>query len=274
MGSGWRVVMTCALALASCKGEPLCAAPSDVLVAAVAGSEALTCGEADRARVLIETLGARSLAAHERERVVVAVRDAWSADPSSAAAAVAAARALQDRLSTARDMEAAELRSTASWEAVNGQGPLASFPGTASFVKSAVSVWASDDDERLVLAEADVEGWLHYASLCREAQGASPMMLSVSDRPAVYRMFTERFAAAKRDEQIAMTVFGAFWYDFRTDWKAAPAEAQHAWIGSAPLPPPMTATSLGYAEAIASSDLRRHADTWLLMWGPYRLEAR
>ncbi len=148
---------------------------------------------------------------------------------------------------------------------------MATVPEAQGRVRQVVAQWTADDEERLSLSEVDIEGWILYGSLCREAQGAPVLKLSVADRVHVYRQLQERFQAAPREEQVAMVSLGAFWEPVRGAWSMATYKQQQGWIAAAPLPPAMTATSLGYATTLYEGDLTRHATVLHHHLGPLPL---
>lgn len=247
-----------------------CGSPADVCSdPSAALAPDLTCAEAEVAVSLLEVLAARSVDSGHRTSVREALRDASLADPASTRASLVGAGDLLRTLASLEGVEAAELRSQSAYQAVNGRGPLA-IPGV--LVAAPIAVWAHDDDTGLVLTESDIEAWIRYASLCREVQGGGPLVLSVSDRRPLYEMLVERFVSSDRQTQVAMAGVAPFWDAFRERWKAAPAEQQQAWIRAAPLPPPMTASSLAYVEAVLQSDLSAHLRVWQASWAPMRVQ--
>jgi hypothetical protein len=249
-----------------------CGSPADVCVdASAALAPDLTCAEADVALSLLEVLAARPVDAGHRASLREALRDAFLADPASTRASLEASGALLRRVVALDGIDAAEVRSQSAYQAVNGQGPLA-IPGL--LVAAPIAVWAHDDRTGLVLTESDIEAWIRYASLCREVQGGGPLVLSVSDRRPLYEMLVDRFVAADRPTQVAMAGVAPFWDAFREQWKAAPAEQQQAWVRAAPLPPPMTASSLAYVEAVLQSDLSAHLAVWHASWAPMRVKVQ
>jgi hypothetical protein len=67
-----------------------------------------------------------------------------------------------------------------------------------------------------------------------------------------------------------MSAVGGWWSQVRESWARASYDEQRAWIAAAPLPPPMTATSLGYAEAVFDGDVALHARVLAEKLGPFR----
>ena len=76
---------------------------------------------------------------------------------------------------------------------------------------------------------------------------------------------------ARAAGKIALTAVGPFWSDVRARWAADSYEEQQAWIRAAPLPPPMTATSIGYVEALTDGDVVAHVRALHERLGPLRL---
>jgi hypothetical protein len=95
------------------------------------------------------------------------------------------------------------------------------------------------------------------------------LRISVADRVAVYRMLVDRFTTGTRSDRIGMSAIGGYWPAIRAAWIEASYVDQREWIGAAPLPPPMTATSLGYAEAVFAGDVAAHAQVAIEHLGPF-----
>lgn len=233
----------------------------------------MTCADLGVAEDWVAVLGGRPVPSKARRRLRSELVSAWRADPASARLSLERARADTELLTSGHGLEVAELRSHAAWQEVSGEGPLSSLAEVGNPVASALSVWDRDDDEGLVLTEIDIEGWIYYASLCREVQGAGALRLSVSDRVAVYRAVRRRWAEVDRDGKIAMTGLGAFWEGAKGRWQAADYAHQQAWIQAAPLPPPMTATSLGYITSLLEGPLERHVEVLHGYLGPLGLRS-
>ena len=109
------------------------------------------------------------------------------------------------------------------------------------------------------------------ASLCREVQGGTPLRISVADKVTTYRMVEEKFEATDTAQRLAMLSVGAFWGEVRRRWKGATYEEQQEWIQFAPLPPPMTATSLGYFEAVLETNAALMAESLHERLGPFEM---
>lgn len=258
------------LVLLACDTAPLCEQPTDTL--ATAGADALACADAEVAHRYVVRLSGRELSPGDRQLAYIGVRDRFARDPAGTRAWLDEMAAIGATVELKTDMTGAEIRSQAVWRAISGQGPIRESDGTLWNLQSrALSVWARDDEEQLALTETDIEGWIRYISLCREAQGTQPLRLSIADRVTTYEMMVEVFGGSTREGQIAMASMGAFWPEVRHRWAVASYEDQQAWIAAAPLPPPMEASSLGYAEAVARGDLVRHARTLQHHIGPFTL---
>ena len=232
------------------------------------------CGESQAVVDWIEMLAGRDLTAGDVPVVHRAVATAWESDPVGTRRWLAEIGTAESALAAGTDLAGAEARAEAVYAASNGGSPVAiHHPALASVQKRALAVWTQHGADRLALTEADFEGWIRYASLCREAQGASALRISVADRVAVYTMLTDRFATGTREERIAMSAIGGYWPQIREAWKSASYDQQRGWIAAAPLPPPMTATSLGYAEAVFNGDVISHARVAIEHLGPFRVGA-
>ncbi|TNE85806.1 MAG: hypothetical protein EP330_24530 [Deltaproteobacteria bacterium] len=259
------------LALLGCgKEEPLC--PDDAAILASADGQELSCGTADAANDYIRVLSARAVSKSDRERVYAALKARFEADASGTLADLAAARSEADGLAAAKGLDAAERRASLVYQAFKRQGPLM---GTDDVIVSTMArtaqLWASDDETQLAMTELDVEGWLKYASLCREVQGGGPLKLSIADRVPAYQVVEDLFKAGPREQQIALAAMGPFWPHVKAQWAAASYEQQQAWIQAAPLPPPMTASSLGYFEAVLAESPASHAALLHDKIGPFQI---
>ena len=171
-----------------------------------------------------------------------------------------------------RGIDGAEKRASAIYDTVEGSGLITPEDGEIwSVVKFRISVWARDHEEKLALTEADIEGWIFYASLCREAQGGGTLRLSVADRQQLYKALQKRWEEGSRADLTALAAMGPFWPQVRRGWSGASYERQQAWISKAPLPPPMTASSVDYAGAVFREDLSRHVSVLHGEIGPFYL---
>jgi len=137
-----------------------------------------------------------------------------------------------------------------------------------------VVIWVEEPANTTVLTEMDVEGWIFFASLCREAQGANPLRISVADRLTAYRMIEERYRMSSERERQAMLRIGPFWGEVRRKWTGATYEEQQAWIQIAPLPPPMTGTSLAYLEAVLEGPIVALVDSLHVQFGPLEMSGQ
>jgi hypothetical protein len=255
-----------------CRSTPDCADPDDVL--ATRGEETLRCGEATEVVEWIELVAGRDLTAGDVPVVRRAVASSWNADAGGTRAWLTEVGGAKAAIAAGEGLAGAEARAAAVYAASKGGAPVGpDRPELASVLKRALAVWVHHDGDRLALTEADFEAWIRYASLCREAQGASTLRISVADRVAVYGMLADRFATGTRDDRIAMSAVGGYWPAIREAWIQASYEEQRDWIAAAPLPPPMTATSLGYAEAVFGGDVAAHARIAIEHLGPFTVGA-
>jgi hypothetical protein len=236
--------------------------PLNVGVSCAQGLEAVRYGE---------LLAARRLPEEERARLL---QELHEADPASLVAGLEQAGRFLVEVRALRALEAARARSEEAWRVSKGEGafPAGQFPRTSAVLNRGLAPWSVDDDERLVLTEMDVEGWIRYASLCREVQGGGAVSASVASRVAIYSEITDRFGVLDRSGKVAMTAVGPFWTSVRLAWQAASYERQQAWITAAPLPPPMTATSLAYVTEVVEGDVEQHVRILHEQLGPLDLD--
>ena len=248
---------------------------TDATAVLVDGPDPFTCATAKEATAYVRLLAGRAVFGKERGRIVADLVARYRIDPEDTKADLVQVAAIVKELEDTPGLAVAELRSTRAWEALNGQGPFdaASYPEIDQVTRSRIAVWASDADDKLVLTEQDIAGWISFASLCREVQAGGPLKLSIANRELLYRDVADRFADAPRAEQIGMVAMGPFWPAVGDRWQRATYEGQQAWIKEAALPPPMTATSLGYASGVFELPFRTHADTVHKHFGPLRLDA-
>lgn len=226
-----------------------------------AAEDDLLCADIDGVTAWVELLASRSIG----EREVELLRADWSRRFRDDAAAT---RTALSELGTARDTLGSRMGTAATTERAEAvysalhDGTALGEPDSRSVdvLRRAVNPWATDEANRLVLSEMDVEGWLKYASLCREVQGADPLRLSVSDRVVLYHAVVDHFEGHTRDEQLAVLSMGPIWPSLKAIWPQVSYDQQQRWVEVAPLPPPMRATSLGYAEVLLDSDLSLHAE--------------
>jgi hypothetical protein len=83
----------------------------------------------------------------------------------------------------------------------------------------------------------------------------------------------DRFSTGSRADKVAIAALGPIWGSVKERWQSASYDQQQAWIAAAPLPPPMTATSLGYADAIFAGDVARHVQVLNEVLGPFHVGA-
>lgn len=268
----WAVVLVTAVSAAACSTPVECQAPEQVLVEATGDTAAMTCAHGQEVVDYIEMVAARPVAAHQSKRVIDTVAKAYRRDPAATEAKLASTRRYLELLRGAHGPEAGPLRSNIVYEALNGPGPFRPEDGMPySVLKAAVAPWATHTEERLVLSEMDVEGWIKYASLCREVQGGGALVMSIGDRQGAYQVLVDRFDKGTAAERRALVSIGPFWQAVRSRWKGASYEDQQRWIAGAPLPPPMTGTSLEYIAAVLAGDVEQHAAFLHYSLGPFVL---
>jgi hypothetical protein len=260
-----------AVALAGCGPSlPTCDAPTDVFASGAGG--VLTCQESRVIEEATALLKGHPVPRVPREAIEARVIEGFASNPAGLRARLAAASELVASLRSARDAEAAELRSRLTWEVTAGEHPMVRDDASLrTAVASAVSVWTRDDAERLVLTESDIEGWVRYGSLCGEAQQRPPLKVSVADRVGVYSDEKDRFLKADRATKVAILTVGAFWTTVHDAWPSVSYEQQQRWTSVAIFPPPMEATSLAYLDALLETDPRSHSAAIIAGFGPLSL---
>ncbi|MBT3221587.1 MAG: hypothetical protein HN348_21105 [Proteobacteria bacterium] len=262
------------LALAACSPEPLpdCLNRDNVL--AEKDGAKLSCEVAANATGVLTLLAGRSPKEVDHQRMTKILRDRWLEDPKTMDEWFGDVLVLKNELWGANGMEGAEKRGHLVWQAQAGKGPMSvADPDLGNIFSRTMSVWSSSDAEELALTEMDIEGWIFYSSLCREVQGAGPLNLSVSDRVVLYRDLRQHFDEGNRRQKVALLAMGPYWRHIRSRWQSASYEEQQGWIKKAPLPPPMTENSLGYAQALLKSDLASHTDILHTTLGPFAMRS-
>ena len=232
----------------------------------------LTCEEAGTVIEYVENLTLGTLDGEDRQGVYREVSKRFE-EPSVNTRVWLASMKDQSGADRRVGLRGAERHATRLHQALAGRGVLGEREGPLwSIMKKKVVIWGMDDAEQLVLTENAIEGWIRYASLCREAQGARGLRVSIADRVKMYRDLQRRFEFGSRQEKIALAALGPYWEQIEHHWVNATYGEQQAWILSAPLPPPMTATSLGYAQQIIESDVVAHVQSLDHHFGPLSLD--
>jgi len=217
--------------------------------------DALSCADVYEVRDYLQGLAARNLSRGQKGRLYSAIVQEFNRSPAAAREQIVQVRQLNEEMAAAAGMPAVELRGLRVWEAIHEQGPFRKVhTGIWSVQKNAISVWTRSRENQLALTEMDIEGWIRLGSLCREVQGGQPFRMSVSQREVIYRQLREEFSKLNREQQLARLSIGTVWFSFEEKWQNASYEEQQAWIRVTPLPPPMTASSLGYLEAVLELD--------------------
>lgn len=233
------------------------------------GPGALSCARAKIPTRWIRVLAGQPLAKGSTELGVATVAARHAADPVGTERWLDTIAAQAQKIEATPGLPGAEARSHAVWQAIAGEGPLnISDPDLGTTLAKALSVRGRDDGEKLALTENDVESWIKYASLCHEAQGLGVLRLSVAAKVDIYGMVQQRFEHGDRAEMLAIASFGPAWEHVVDRWKAASYDEQQAWIAEAPLPPPMSATSLGYFDAVIEGDVVSAAHAIHRRFGP------
>ncbi len=231
------------------------ARPCDTPEATLAEGSSVTCAEVQPIVDLTRVLAARPLQDGQRRGLYDALAAAAVDRPDALRERAKVAAATLQPMVEASGFRAATLRSQAiaHLHRADGALPTEGWAEAAAQTLAAVAVWERAEDQ--VLTEVDIEGLLRLASLCREAQGGTPLRISIADRVSLYQLVRDRFRSGDASQRSAMLSVGPFWPDIRIGWQMASYEVQQRWIASAPLPPPMVTDSAGYVAAVLDGDL-------------------
>jgi hypothetical protein len=255
-------------ALVGCSSTPENPCPDDATVLVESDGDALTCAQAKIPTRYIRVLAGRPLPAGTTAKGVLHVKERFLADPDATTTWLQSMAKAAKAIETNPGLKGAELRSAEVYRAIKGTSPLGSEGVLWNLVEPALSVYATDDVEKLALTEVDMEAWITYASLCHEVQDRTVLSVSIAQRADVYQMLKERFEQGSRDEMVALASLGPVWPDIRERWQAASYEKQQAWIQAAPRPAALNASSLAYIETVVEGDLVGHARTMHAHFGP------
>jgi hypothetical protein len=255
-----------------CSSPIDCSEPESPL-AEVQEHAPLACGSAVRVRGYIALAAGRPLASRsEKQLLLRGMQTRFEADPDATLSWLSGIDEAGAKLERAVGLKGAQFRSEHVFALRAGEGPIRPSDGDVwAVVERSLAVWANHTDDRLSLTEMDIEAWLSYASLCREAQGGGPLRLSVAERVRAYRMVTDRFQFGTTEQRRAMVALAPYWNAVRDAWQRAPFAGQQRWIAAAPLPPPMTSSSLGYTEAVLQGDLVAHVAVLHETLGPFQV---
>jgi len=260
--------------LSGCGKSVDCTTSEAATVLAEAGEEQLTCGDVAIFERYTELLAGRPMRAGSNRAAAARLKESFASDVGATRVVLSQLSDAGALLETATGRPAAALRMAAIRDLSGSGGPLSGDQELARIALSDVVLYKRSEGDRYLLTEMDIEGWIFYASLCREVQGASPLRLSVADRVQVYRMVEERFELGDDERRRALTSVGPFWYQVKEAWARASYAKQREWVEEAPLPPPMEATSLGYFEAVVDGDIPGHASALHSVFGPLGLSAK
>ncbi len=248
--------------------DPLCPPGADDFVPGV------SCEEVGVVERWIERLSARPLTDTQRQKVLTDLAARAGEDGAGVRDAMARAQGALDALDQVpAGLDAARARATANFEAHRGGGPFpkAEWPEIDAVRDASAAIWTTDDGDRLALTEMDIEGWIRFASLCREVQGGTPLKLSIADRVPAYHAIVARFDAGPTADRLGMVAIGGGWRWMSARWRRATFDAQQTWMGSAPLPGPMTGTSRDYLDAVTLGSPAAHATAIEIAFGPLPL---
>jgi hypothetical protein len=252
-----------------CHDEPACSSPQAVL--ASVGEAQLICSDLIPVREHLGLLAGRLLETQPSARLDASYRAVFLRTPSKVTAHINKHAVAWSSLRKTRGLTAVVGRSKEIIRNLDkGDDQLTEID--AVLLAERVAIWGRDDSQSLLLTESDVEGWIRYLSLLREVQGGVPLVLSVADRARVYQLIIERFESGTAVQKVAVVQIGALWYALADAWRAASYEQQQGWIVNAPLPPPMTASSIGYVEVALQSDVILHAAVMEAHFGALRLK--
>jgi hypothetical protein len=234
----------------------------------------LRCEQLEPVLDLIDLIAGRPMDRARRGKVLGGARANWQAAPAASAQWLLDVQRIREEFDVLRGREAAKRRMALLHEWRSGSGVFGEESIVSSVLWKHVVIWGEDPTDQTMLTEMDVEGWLFFASLCREAQGGSPLRISIADRLTAYRMIEERYQGSSTRERQALVGIGPFWGPIRRTWKRATYEEQQSWIQIAPLPPPMTGTSLAYLEAVLEGPIVDLVETLHVQLGPLALTGR
>lgn len=243
-----------ALTLAACGGPGPCE-PGGPEIVAAQGAESLSCADAEHVAAYARRVAGRSMHPADRAAMIADLGEAFAEEPAATRARVAAAHDFVADLDQRVGVDAAERRATEGYAVAAGTSAVTGGREVlGTLTTRAMSVWVKDDAERLVLTEADIEGWTRFASLCREVQGAPPLKVSIADRVSIYNEVMAAFKRSPRAGKVGLVALGGAWPALEVRWPSVSYEQQQKWTLAAPFPPPMEATSLAYVEALAATD--------------------
>ncbi|MEN0063089.1 MAG: hypothetical protein AAGA48_13120 [Myxococcota bacterium] len=259
--------------LTGCGGPDVrCEEPTTVL--RERDATVLDCRRADWLVEYWELLRASPLPLADRRLTRRALVSRFDADPKGTVALLDEVRNAGLSMMSLKGADATDRRSREVFAALHGQGLVQGTDDLVQLQTKVLPTWGSADKAQVSLTEADVEAWIRYASLCREVQGGTALRISVADRVGVYRAVQKRFDEGPADVQRALGALGAMWPQVERAWQRANYLEQQEWIGKAPLPGPMTATSSEYARTIVSGDVVGHVQTLRKEFGPFTVTQR
>lgn len=256
--------------MTGCAGDtaPRCEGPEQVL--ATVGDSRMVCADVEHVAGYRQWLTQQPAKDEQRDALVLALLPWFERSPAEASAwwAELAVQLRERQKSTG--LAGALVHSSALYEIREGQGLWERADARVrSESANSLLIWAVDTDSKRALSEPAIEAWIRYISLCRQVQGAGSLNLSVSDRAKIYGVFKERFLNGDPAEQEAVVGFGPYWPEMEAAWQSARYSKQRQWIGEAPLPPPVTSTSLGYVEwFLDHGQLKEHVETFDRLMGP------
>ena len=257
-------------ALTACAGDtsPRCTSSEQVL-ASVDGVQ-MTCADAERVSNYRHWLAQKPSTDEQRGRLVANLVKWFEREPVEASAWWSE---LSEQLAARQrptGLEGALVHASALYEVNKGRNLWARADGEVRGNSAqSLLIWATNDDAKMALSEPAIEAWIRYVSLCRQVQGGGSLNLSVSDRAKIYGAFKERFLNGEAPEREAVVGFGPYWPEMEAAWQSARYSEQQRWIAEAPLPPPVTSTSLGYVEwFLDHGRLKEHVVTFDRVLGP------
>lgn len=269
MFSGYIERMILLMSLFACgpsASSTSCSNDADVLID---GDAPLTCADAKIPSRFVRILKGRPLPPGSAATSIQAVHARWTADPVSARSWLDGLKAAGQAIEAAHGLEGAEIRSQTIWSILKDEGPITKTDGPVwNLQDDVLSVYARDDEEKLVLTETDIEGWILFASLLHEVQGNGVLRVSVANRADVYTMVKQRFEQGDREEKLALVSLGAVWPEVVDRWKAAPYAKQQRFIQAAVVPENQPSTALGFVETVIEGDLVTNAHALHRALGP------
>jgi hypothetical protein len=218
-------------------------------------------------------LSGRTLTEKATDRLRIAIRRGFEASPVETQHRLNRAAEFAAEVRGMTGSSAAERRAELLWSEASGAGVFSGEDDPiGTTVGESLSVWTKDDTERLAVTEMDIEGFIRFGSLCREVQDGGPLRISIADRLHINGVVEDHFHTGNRLQKVAILSIGSMFWALRDRWAVATYADQQAWVRAAPLPAPMTGTSVEYLDALLAGDVLGHAHAMHAILGPLGLK--